>query len=247
MSGSAFAAWVSSFPGPVVGFGPRVCPGSVVSAARVCGRFVARSGRLAVSGGARGVDSAFVAGAVSVGGSSRVFRPLPGSGVPGLFARSERALRFALAARGGLLVFLPEGAVRGGSLWSFRCALRLGLPVFAVWFGPGGSFRVTQFQPKSPRWWDEGEANEEDSGCDDPDRSGDDLLSGLKVPQSGATAQCGDREGYAGRQRLVGRARSAVRAMKRARTARERADRAWRIRQGLGPSRLDRETFPEEF
>lgn len=147
---SAFASFVRSLaPGaPVVCFGPRRVPSSVLEAAFVCGRFVAGSGRPVWSGGARGCDSAFVSGAESVGGSVRVFRPLPGSGVPGLFARSELCLRSALAVSGGAVVLLPEGVLRSGcglgrgSLWSARCAVRLGLPLLVVRFSSSGAFRV---------------------------------------------------------------------------------------------------------
>lgn len=145
----SFASFLSSVPAgaPVVCFGPRRAPASVLAVAARVGRCVGRSGRFVVSGGAAGADAAFASGCASVGGGVRVFRPLPGSGVRGLFARSARALRFARARRGVAVVFLPPAAFRafcsgarcaGGSLWSARCAVRLGLPVFVASWGPGG-------------------------------------------------------------------------------------------------------------
>lgn len=133
-----FASFLRSLgPGsPVCCFGPRVAPDRVLAACSRCGGLLARDGRLVVSGGARGCDSAFAAGASAAGGSVRVFRPAPGSGVPGLFARSEAALRFVLASGGGAVIVVPRGAVRGGSLWSLRCAERLRVPVFPWFFDP---------------------------------------------------------------------------------------------------------------
>jgi len=146
----SFGAFLSGVPAgaPVVCFGSRSAPGPVLAVARGVGAAVARSGRPVFSGGARGCDSAFVAGARGAGGSGVVFRPLPGSGVPGLFARSERALRVARARGGVAVVFLPASAfaaVRsgrpcpGGSAWSARCSLRLGVPLLLVGFGLSGS------------------------------------------------------------------------------------------------------------
>ena len=142
---ASFSSFLASVrPGaPVVCFGPRSVPSSVLSVAASVGASVARSGRPVFSGGARGCDSSFVFGARSARGSVSVFRPLPGSGVPGLFARSSRALSGSLALGGGAVVFVPASAFaaivagrscRGGSAWSARCALRLGLPLLLVGF-----------------------------------------------------------------------------------------------------------------
>ena len=150
LGGVGMSAVYTSFlaslrPGaPVVCFGPRSVPPAVLAVASSVGASVARSGRPVFSGGARGCDSSFVSGARSASGSVSVFRPLPGSGVSGLFARSERALSGALALGGAAVVFVPASAFaaiagghgcRGGSAWSARCALRLGLPLLLVGFG----------------------------------------------------------------------------------------------------------------
>ena len=159
---ASFSSFLASVrPGaPVVCFGPRSVPSSVLSVAASVGASVARSGRPVFSGGARGCDSSFVFGARSARGSVSVFRPSPGSGVSGLFARSERALSSALALRGGAVVFVPFSAFaaivagrgcRGGSAWSARCALRLGLPLLLVGFSvvSGQLVWCSQFFPGS--------------------------------------------------------------------------------------------------
>ncbi len=146
---SSFSAFLRSLSSgsPVVCFGSRSCPPWVLSAAGRVGRLVASAGCVAVYGGSRGVDSAFVSAAQSAGGSCRVFAPAPGSGVPGLFARSRSALQFALSRSGCAVIFVPSGALAGGSLWSFRCAVSLGLPVWLVSFS-GSSFSV-RFVPQA--------------------------------------------------------------------------------------------------
>ncbi len=144
-----FASWLSSLPlGPVVCFGPRVAPPCVLGWARGVGAAVASSGRSVFSGGAAGCDSAFVAGASSVGGPSRVFLPSPLLPVPARFFVRSAA---ALVAGCGAFVFVPwpGPAGRGGSRWSARRAASLGLPLFLVAFRPCGSFAVLDPQEKS--------------------------------------------------------------------------------------------------
>jgi len=147
--GISFSSFLSSVGAgaPVVCFGPRSVPAPVLAVARSVGASVARSGRPVFSGGARGCDRSFAAGASGVGGAVQVFRPAPGSGVRGLFARSRLALVTARAGGGAAVVFVPLpafGAVcggrvcRGGSAWSARCALSLGLPLFLVGFSVVG-------------------------------------------------------------------------------------------------------------
>lgn len=146
---SCFSGWLAGLPAgaPVVGFGPRRAPGWVLSAASRLGSLVASLGLLAVSGAAAGVDSAFVSAAVSAGGSSRVFRPAPGSGVPGLFARSRQALAFSARQGGGAVVFVPSSGAGGGSAASVRFALALGCPVWVVSFSPSSVASFRFFPP----------------------------------------------------------------------------------------------------
>ena len=139
---SQFSDWIRTFPGPVVGFGPRQTTVVAYHAAQTCGKFVALQGRVAFSGGAKGCDLCFIVGANKGKGVTRVFRPKPGSGIPGLFARSRLALETAHSLGGGALIFVPAGARKGGSLASLRMARAIGLPLFIVWVHPGETLKV---------------------------------------------------------------------------------------------------------
>jgi len=157
---SSLVSLLSSLPrgAPVVCFGPRALPSGAASVARAVGRSVASSGRPVWSGGARGADRAFVSGARSFSPAAasavRVFLPGPGPSPGRFFARSRLALSSASCVAGGALVFVPPAAFSavcaglrcaGGSAWSARCALSLGLPLLLVAVSGPGRWRSRFF------------------------------------------------------------------------------------------------------
>ncbi len=155
---------------PICCFGARIASLPLLDFADFCGRDISSQGRLVVSGGAKGLDSAFV-GSFDVPKSLyaitgeyntdfinvsqkyefdfikeahiisnskfKIFYPVPGSAIPGLFARSRSALEFTKSNNGGAIVMLSREkfeAKSGGSYYSLNYALKLNMPVLRVLF-----------------------------------------------------------------------------------------------------------------
>lgn len=125
--------------GPAVCFGPRKANGIVLNACEHIGRTFGEHLIPVWSGGARGCDSAFVRGCNIAGGTTLEFDAPDWEGDYTLFAqlcyaRSRKALDGANALGGFAVIFLPENAEKGGSLYSYRYALKTGIPCFAFFF-----------------------------------------------------------------------------------------------------------------
>lgn len=129
---------------PVCCFGARVAPAGLLNWAKVCGSEISCQGRLVVSGGARGLDTAFVESLNDH--KCRLFLPDLSKGVPGYFSRSRSALEFTKSNNGGAIVVLSNDAYEsksGGSYYSLTYALKLNIPVMRVLFsGDDLSFKI---------------------------------------------------------------------------------------------------------
>lgn len=155
---SRFALFLQKFPGPLGCFGPRDANSTPLQWAWKLGRYLPTLPRHAVSGGARGIDSAFEAGfrkalKTSPGPIISIFKPdykahpTPGKAA---FARTRLALRHLQTHNGGVVVFLPRHATRGGSLYTLKVATRLLLPTCVIWLGPDGEPSDIEFRNIRP-------------------------------------------------------------------------------------------------
>ena len=103
---------------PVCCFGSRIAPLGLLDWAKYCGTEISSQGRLVVSGGARGLDSAFVKSLNE--NQCRLFLPdYARLGKGACFARSRSALEFTKSCNGGAIVVLSKDAYNSKSGGSY--------------------------------------------------------------------------------------------------------------------------------
>ena len=132
---------------PVCCFGARVAPLGLLQWASNAGNEISSQGRTVVSGGAKGIDSAFVKNVATA--ETRIFLPDYNIGKVAPLIRSKKALEFAKSCNGGAIVVLSYEAFEsqsGGSFYSLTQALKLNMPVLRVLFSnsdnPDLSFKI---------------------------------------------------------------------------------------------------------
>lgn len=125
---------------PVCCFGARIATAGLLDWAKFCGAEISSQDRLVVSGGACGLDSAFVKSLSA--DRYRLFLPdYARLGKSACFARSRSALEFTKSLNGGAIVVLSNKAFEsksGGSYYSLTYALKLNIPVMRVLFDDNG-------------------------------------------------------------------------------------------------------------
>ncbi len=123
---------------PLCCFGPRDAPPWIFEYAQAIGKECFYRNLLLISGGARGVDTAFTLSFSSFPENNDriwIHRPDPKRGIAGLFERSILALRHTRIFLGRVIIFIHEDKLaeqKGGSYFSFNEALKNNMIVLLI-------------------------------------------------------------------------------------------------------------------